>query len=190
MQYYLGGCALLLFFALLGGRVAFMRRKGVNVIVFGQTDKSDFLLVPIFLFFIYIVLTPIFKLPLWKQLAAPFWRSTVPGWLGLVLCLAALVGFVVTLKSFGNSFRVGIDENNPDKLVTNGMFAFSRNPLYVCFLLFFFGMFLVQHNLIMTIVFILFVVIINRQIIREENFLKKHYGLAYDDYCKKVRRYL
>jgi hypothetical protein len=47
--------------------------------------------------------------------------------------MAALIGFAVTLKSFGDSFRVGIDEKKPDKLVTSGMFAISRNPIYVCF---------------------------------------------------------
>jgi protein-S-isoprenylcysteine O-methyltransferase Ste14 len=33
--------------------------------------------------------------------------------------------------SFGTSFRVGIDVEHPDKLVTTGIFAVSRNPIYV-----------------------------------------------------------
>jgi protein-S-isoprenylcysteine O-methyltransferase Ste14 len=114
----------------------------------------------------------------------------IPGWVGLALCLVALIGFALTLVSFGDSFRVGIDEHTTDKLVTSGMFAISRNPIYVCFLMFFTGLFLIHRNIVIAVSVVLFALAIHRQVLREEMFLASHYGEEYENYCKKVRRYL
>ena len=170
-------------------RAAILRKQGIRVIVFGQTDKSDFILVPLVLAIAYTVLAKLFALPIPNALIHPFWISIIPGWLGLAICIAALIGFTFTLVSFGNSFRVGIDEDKPDKLITSGMFAFSRNPIYVCFLMFFKGLFLIHCNIVIAVAVVLFALAIHRQILREEKFLTKHYGSDYTDYRNKVRRY-
>ena len=190
MLRYLSVFALLLFFILLGGRALMLSKKGIRASVFGETDRSDFFLLPIFLVFAYAVFACAFGLPMPAVLAKPFWTNAAAGWPGFLLCVLALVGFFAALRSFGDSFRVGIDEKNPDKLVTSGMFAVSRNPIYVSFLLFFSGMFLLYPNPVFLCVFVLFVIAIHRQILREEAFLKVHYGKDYAEYCKRVRRYL
>ena len=171
-------------------RAAVLRKRGIRVIVFGQTDKSDFLLVPLVLAIAYSALANTFGLPIWGVLIRPFWTSMIPGWAGLILSLISIVGFALTLASFGDSFRVGIDEEKPDKLITQGMFAISRNPIYVCFLLFFTGLFLVHRNIVIAIAIVLFALAIHRQVIREEKFLASHYGEGYEEYRTKVRRYL
>ncbi|MCL2162783.1 MAG: isoprenylcysteine carboxylmethyltransferase family protein [Oscillospiraceae bacterium] len=171
-------------------RAVKLRKRGVRVIVFGQTDKNDFLLVPFVLAIVYTALAGAFGFPIWRVLTQPFWSNAVPGWVGLVLCLAAVIGVALTLVGFGDSFRVGIDESKPDKLVTNGMFAISRNPIYVCFLMFCAGLFLVHRNVAITVADVLFALVIHRQVMREEKFLATHYGAEYEEYRKKVRRYL
>ena len=187
---YGSALVLLLFFALLAGRSLMLHRRGIKAVVFGETDKSDFLLIPILLIFVYTVLACTFGLPVPEALAKPFWISRITRRIGLTLCMIALIGFAAALKSFGDSFRIGIDEKNPDRLVTSGMFAVSRNPIYVAFLLFFSGMFLQYPNWLLLGVLVLFALAIHRQILREEAFLKAHYGKDYEDYCKRVRRYL
>jgi len=171
-------------------RAAVLRRHGVRAMVFGQTDRSDFFLVPIMLIIIYSALANAFGLPMWHVLFQPFWNTPIPGWVGVVLCTISCVGFFLTLSGFGDSFRVGIDERKPGKLVTSGMFAISRNPIYVCFLLFFSGLFFIHHNIIIAAAVVIFAIVIHRQVLREEKFLAQHYGEEYEDYCKKVRRYL
>jgi len=171
-------------------RTAMLRKQGVRAIVFGQTEKSDFLLVPLVAAIVYSALANTFGLPMWGVLIHPFWSSEVPGWVGLLLCFITVICFALTLISFGSSFRVGIDENEPGKLVTSGMFAISRNPIYVCFLMFFIGLFLIHRNIVITAAVILFALAIHRQIIREEKFLLATFGDEYKEYCKKVRRYL
>lgn len=171
-------------------RAMLLRRKGIRATVFGATDKTDFLIVPFVLLIIYAALENTFRLPIWKPLVNPFWKTVTPGWAGLVLSAAAVVGMIFTLISFGDSFRVGIDEEKPDRLVTTGMFCFSRNPIYVCFDSFFCGLFLIHRNVAIAVAVIVFALLIHRQILREEKFLCSHYGAEYEEYFRKVRRYL
>ena len=190
LQNILSVCVFAMFAIIVLIRAAIMRNNGIKTIVFGATDKSDFLLVPVVASIAYTVLAKTFALPMWDSLIQPFWETGAPGWVGLGLCGLAIFGFFLTLISFGNSFRVGIDVKNPDKLVTTGMFSISRNPIYVCFLLFFIGLLLVHRNIVIAVAVILFALAIHRQILREEKFLKSHYGTEYEVYCWRVRRYL
>jgi protein-S-isoprenylcysteine O-methyltransferase Ste14 len=183
-------CVFAAFVILVLIRAAMMRKKGIRAIVFGATDKSDFLLVPAILAIAYTVLAKTFHLPIWFPLIRPFWEYAATGWIGLGLCGLALIGCIGALISFGDSFRVGIDEKNPDKLVTAGLFSISRNPIYVCFFLFLIGIFLIHCNIVILVSLVLFVLTIHRQVLREEKFLKNHYGAEYEAYRKKVRRYL
>jgi len=167
-----------------------LRKRGIRAIVFGKTDKSDFLLVFVVALFVYPAIAAQAGLPMWPPLVRHFWEAAAPGWAGLALCAAALAGFAASIVSFGLSFRVGIDEERPGKLVTVGMFAISRNPMYLCFIMLFAGLFLVHRNIVVMAATIVFTLAIHRQILREEAFLQKRYGDEYEDYCAKVRRYL
>ncbi|KPU44150.1 hypothetical protein OXPF_23180 [Oxobacter pfennigii] len=187
---YFSVIILILFFILIALRSMTLKRKGITAIVFGETDRNDFFLVPLFILFIYTVFACTFNLPIPPILIKSFWISKVSDLSGILLCVAGILGFSSTLISFGDSFRVGIDEKHPDKLVTSGMFAISRNPIYISFLIFFTGMFLLYPNLVIICVLILLSIAIHRQILREEAFLKIHYGKEYEEYFKKVRRYL
>ena len=190
MQYRLSIVLFALFVIMVIVRAAILNKRGVRVMVFGQTDKSDFLLVPMVLAIAYTALANAFGLPILDVLIRPFWEGTVYGWIGLVLCTVAVVGFALTLASFGESFRVGIDARTPGKLITGGMFAISRNPIYVCFLMFFAGLFLIHRNIVIAAATLLFAMVIHRQVLREEKFLASHYGAEYEAYRSKVRRYL
>ena len=192
MQGIIASIEFLCFAALVGSRVVMLRRRGVKAFVFGATDKTDFILVPCVLLVVYAILANAFSwpLPFAGVLSHPFWHSAVIAWLGVALCGAAIVWLAVTLRDFGTSFRVGIDEAKPDKLVTTGVFSISRNPIYVAFFAFFVGLFLVFPNLLFLVVVLLFAATLHRQVLREERFLKEHYGDEYAEYCQKVRRYL
>ena len=189
-QYYISIILFAMIVALAAGRAMILRRKGVNAFLFGATDKSDFLLLPLVLAIIYTICSGAFGLPLWKPLIAPFWNTQIPGAVGIALCVIAVVGIAASLVSFGDSFRVGIDEKESDELITTGMFALTRNPIYVCFDTFLCGQFLVHRNIIIAVAALGFALAIHRQILREEKFLVSHYRGEYEDYCKRVRRYL
>ncbi|MDR1073759.1 MAG: hypothetical protein LBL45_08815 [Treponema sp.] len=66
----------------------------------------------------------------------------------IIFCTISLVWFFATLKIFGRSFRVGIDENTNDTLIASGTFGISRNPIYVAIIVFFLGMCMAYPNVI------------------------------------------
>jgi len=108
---------------------------------------------------------------------------------GVALVTAGGAVFILALVSFGASWRVGIDAKTPGGLVTTGMFALSRNPIFVFLDLYAFGTFLING----TVGFLLFALVltagIHYQILQEESFLRSAYGTAYHDYCRRTARY-
>ena len=52
------------------------------------------------------------------------------------------------------------------------------------------GQFLVFPNWVPLIYLLAGAWLINRQVLREEKFLREHYGQEYDAYSRRVRRYL
>ena len=171
-------------------RAVILRRHGIRAFVFGVTDKSDFLIVPVILFLFYAFLAAVFDWPFPRFLKIIFWKNDTVIWPAIILCTLSLVWFAATLKTFGISFRVGIDTGTDNKLITGGTFAISRNPVYVGFISFFTGVFIAWPAVTALVFLVLFAAAIHRQVIREEKFLLKHYGQEYEDYCKKTRRYL
>jgi protein-S-isoprenylcysteine O-methyltransferase Ste14 len=108
----------------------------------------------------------------------------------VVFCLVGLALLLWSLVSFGQSFRVGIDTQHPDSLITTGIFSFSRNPIYVALAIILLGQFLIFPNWILLVYTCAAFWLFQRQVIREEDYLKQHYGEAYVAYCHRVRRYL
>lgn len=171
-------------------RSAMLRKNGVNAIVFGVTDKTDFIIVPIVLIYFYTIIAPIFNLPFPTIIENHFWNINILIWLAIIICTISLIWFAITLKTFGKSFRIGIDEKTPDELITTGTFAFSRNPIYISFIAFFFGIFLSYPTIVTTLFLIFMIIMIHRQILREEKFLKNHYGKEYEQYTTDIERYI
>jgi protein-S-isoprenylcysteine O-methyltransferase Ste14 len=169
-------------------RVIVMRRTGTRAMHFGSIDRTDFLIPPFALFYFYTVFAAAFNLPLVST--QRFFQSEVISWAGVFLCFGGLALLLLTLVSFGKSFRVGIDVDHPDKLVTTGVFAFSRNPIYVAFGLVLLGQFLVFPNWILLVYLAAGIWLVHRQVLREEEFLRKQYGQEYAEYCNRVRRYI
>ena len=171
-------------------RSIILRKHGIKAIVFGNTNKTDFIIIPFVLFFFYGLTVGVFNLPFPITIIKPFWNNIVMDIIATIICTISLIWFGLTLKTFGKSFRVGIDEYSKEDLIVNGTFSISRNPIYVGFLAFFIGIFIAYPNILTSIFLILFFIMIHRQILREELFLIEHYRNEYNEYCKKVRRYI
>ena len=188
MQRYLASLTIVLLIGIVLTRVLLMKRQGIGAMNFGKIDKTDFLIPPFALFYFYIVFAAAFNLPTVSN--QEFFHSGIISWVGVLLCLAGLLLMLLSVVSFGSSFRVGIDTDHPDKLVTTGVFAISRNPIYVAFWIVLFGQFLVFPNWILLVYLGAATWLFHRQVLREEEYLKEHYGREYSEYCSRVRRYL
>ncbi len=184
----IGAVTLLALVALVVIRIQVLKRRGIEAMNFGKLDRKDFLIPPFALFYFYVVFASAFHLP--TVSSRQFFRIEAVAWAGAVFCLAGLLLFVWSLISFGRSFRVGIDADHPDRLITSGAFGFSRNPIYVAFGTVLLGQFLIFPNWILLIYLVAAAWLIHRQVLREEGFLKEHYGREYAEYCRRVRRYI
>lgn len=165
-----------------------MQRQGIRAILFGKIDRKDFLIPPFALFLFYLVFARALQLPLPTR--QEFFQSDVTSWLGVGMCGAGLLLFLAGLVSFGRSFRVGIDTEHPDKLITSGVFAYTRNPIYLAFAFVLTGQFLIFPNWILLAYTVTGFWLFHRQVLREEVFLRQHYGDEFTEYSRRVRRYL
>lgn len=188
MQRYFAVLTIVLMVVMVLIQVMLLKKKGIESMNFGKIDKTDFLIPPFPLFYFYLVFAAAFNLPTISR--QEFFHSEMISWFGVFFCLAGLLLLWWGIFSFGRSFRVGIDENHPDKLITSGVFAFSRNPLYVAFALILLGQFLIFSNWILLLYIGAAAWLFHRQVLREEDYLKKHYGKEYAEYCSRVRRYI
>ncbi len=188
MPRYFGALTILLLLGMVWTRVLLMKRRRVKAMHFGNIDKKDFLIPPFALFYFYIVFAAAFH---WPTVARrELLRSGLVCWIGVFCCFAGLLLLALSLVSFGKSFRIGIDTDRPDELVTTGVFAYSRNPIYVAFAFVLLGEFLIFSNPLLLIYLVAAILLFHRQVLREEEFMRQHYGAEYSDYCTRVRRYL
>jgi protein-S-isoprenylcysteine O-methyltransferase Ste14 len=184
----LGALAIVLLPAMVLTRTVILRQRGVAAMKFGETDKTDFFIPPFVVFYLYLIFANAlaWPSPVHARLFSAHWAA----WLG-VLCAAIGVGLMAwSLVSFGTSFRVGIDTDRPDKLITTGIFAITRNPIYVAFGFVLVGEFLIQPSWIMLVYTLAGFALFHRQVLREEAFLRMHYGATFETYAARVRRYL
>ena len=110
---------------------------------------------------------------------------------GGVIIGIAIVMFAASIARFrrhGESFDVGKPTSN---LVTDGIYSTSRNPGYLAMLIVIFGIGCTANSLaIMLAVIPSFVSFNWLAIPREERYLRRTIGAEYDDYKKRVRRWL
>lgn len=192
MQRYLAVLSIILLIVMVITRILLLNKQGIKAMNFGKIDKKDFLIPPFALFYFYLIFANAFN---WPTIHQPevFHNARaheIISWVGVILCLFGLIFILWSIISFRKSFRVGIDVNHADELITTGVFAFSRNPIYVSFGLVLVGQFLIFSSWILFVYMVVGIFLFHRQVLREEEFLKKHYGKEYLEYCNRVRRYL
>lgn len=110
-----------------------------------------------------------------------------------VLLILGAIPVLSALSAFRHA-NTTVDPTHPGsatKIVTHGVFAYSRNPMYVSFALTLLAYIVFINNLLGLCGIVLFVWYMNRfQIEPEERFLTEKFGKEYTDYLLKVRRWI
>ncbi len=108
--------------------------------------------------------------------------------------LVTIVGILLTWlaqHAMGTSWRIGVREAECTELVTTGLFAVVRNPIFSCMLLTAAGFVLLLPNaLILTSAACLFLAIELQVRVVEEPYLLRTHGEAYAAYCRRVGRFV
>jgi len=101
----------------------------------------------------------------------------------LFLCF----GFYLDLSAkFKSKLFKNVEDN---KLITDGVYAITRNPVYSCAFLLCFGAILISNNLLLFFVpIICWIYMTIFWVNTEEKWLKDLYGQEYIEYCKKFNR--
>ena len=98
--------------------------------------------------------------------------------------------FLISVLCMKDSWRAGIPVKDKTELVTDGIYAYSRNPAFLGFDLQYIGMLLMFCNLLTGLFTVFAIVMLHLQILQEERYLTATFGRAYLDYRHRVFRYL
>ena len=118
------------------------------------------------------------------------WDSTALEYAGMGFVILGTALALAALWTMGRSWRIGIDEQAREALVTTGVFSISRNPIFVFFDLLAIGMACMSGTVFFLASSLIVVAATHVQILREEKHLRRRFGDEYDRYCRRVRRYL
>ena len=142
-----------------------------------------------------VVLVVVFAAVMWLT-ARLFSAATVVQLNWRVALIPLLAGAIVVLAGVA-AFRGAHTTVNPitpeasSSVVMTGVYRWSRNPMYLGFLLFLVGWELCLGNLVAALFLPFFVLYMNRyQIAPEERMLSQKFGSEYVDYTRRVRRWL
>jgi protein-S-isoprenylcysteine O-methyltransferase Ste14 len=131
---------------------------------------------------------PVIELAGWGQ---PLWTSSGSLGFGVALALLATIGTLAAQSNMGASWRIGVRETERTELVTTGIFARVRNPIFSFLLAGMLGVALVSPTPAMLAAFVLFVVAVELQVrLVEEPYLRRVHGDGYKRYCVEVGRFV
>lgn len=98
--------------------------------------------------------------------------------------------FLVSVICMKDSWRAGIPDQDRTKLVTDGIYQFSRNPAFLGFDFMYIGVLLMYCNPLTAFFSLFAIVMLHLQILQEEKYLADVFGEPYIQYKNRVFRYL
>lgn len=111
----------------------------------------------------------------------------------LAVLLGAIVAFFAIQMQLQRHMQIALTSNTfgtPQQLVTCGAFQYSRNPIYLAFLIPIAGL-IVVSPLAVLIAAVAYVVAMSMWVIpREEQVLSEKFPAAFAEYSAKVRRWI
>jgi protein-S-isoprenylcysteine O-methyltransferase Ste14 len=127
------------------------------------------------------------------NLFLPF--SIWPGvWIRIAGAVPLVIGiwlFLWARQTFRHHVTPLMPWNPVSELVQDGPYRFTRNPIYLAFVLWLLGASFIFNSAYLLALFVLVLVLFDRtQIPREERYLQEKFGEKYTQYKSKVRRWI
>lgn len=190
----------LLAFFLLYFAVAFVlptvrvrQRTGVNPLVLRRDDNAHGIVGRWFGAVLIAVLVMLFALTTGlpaDRLGRLAWVETDAARVaGAVLLIGSLLLVAVAQAQMGRSWRIGIDFGGQPPLVRSGLFARTRNPIFLGMRAALFGLFLTLPNAATLAVLLLGEALMQIQVRLEEQHLATVIGAEYEQYRASVPRW-
>ena len=176
-------------------RIVGLRQAGVNAVALRAGDDAHGFMSR--MFSVLLSTTVIFCLvyavrPATHATLGPLaWPGQeIVAWIGAALAIAGTALAVVAQFGMGRSWRIGFREGDESALVSDGLYRFSRNPIYVGMMGAMIGIFLTVPNAVTLTLLIAIWITTSVQIRLEEEFLSRRHGAAYEGYRARTRRWL
>jgi protein-S-isoprenylcysteine O-methyltransferase Ste14 len=83
----------------------------------------------------------------------------------------------------------GID-NPPTRIVTEGPYRLTRNPMYLAHLIFMLGLALTLRSVVALAILVLRAIWFHRRVVADEARLTARFGAEYTDYTRRVKRWV
>jgi len=129
-----------------------------------------------------------FVLPIGPRLASPNDLALAVGFTFVVIGFAIAVLSVRRFRLAGTSVVPGQPST---ALIIEGPYRFTRNPIYIAFILAYFGLAIILTSLWVLLLLIPVVVVLQRGAVKpEENYLERQFGETYRKYKSRVPRWL
>lgn len=117
--------------------------------------------------------------------------SRAVGATGLALMVLGLALVLISQAAMGNSWRIGVDEGEHTELVTRGVFALVRNPVFTGMAALLAGQVLAVPSVLSAAALIVFVTAVQVQVRAvEEPYLLRTHGRAYRSYLARTGRFV
>ncbi|MFO7477172.1 MAG: isoprenylcysteine carboxylmethyltransferase family protein [Methyloceanibacter sp.] len=155
-----------------------------------KTEAADVAIKPPFLFLGALVLGCLLSwvFPLGPGLGRPNTLALMTG-LGFVLIGLGLA--VASVRSFRAAGTSVVPGEPSTALVVTGPYAVTRNPIYVGFVLAYFGLAILLTSFWVLLLLIPVLIVLRRGVVeREEAYLERQFGDAYRRYQARVPRWL
>ena len=178
---------LLVFYGIYFGKLMVQKKHGIRTHQIGTRKEKSIHTVELLMSIATLCIVPV-------QLLSIVWNlSWLPDNARFTGFLTGMLGdfiFLISVLTMKDSWRAGIPDKDKTEFVSNGIYAFSRNPAFLGFDFMYISLCLMICNLF-TIVFTVFaIVMLHLQILQEETYLTNTFGETYLQYRKRVFRYL
>lgn len=110
-------------------------------------------------------------------------------WAGALLAPAGIILVFAAQSNMGASWRIGVDTSETTELVTDGLFAVTRNPIFLGMLSFWLGMALLVPDVLSVAAFVIALIAVEVQVrMVEEPYLRRTHGDDYERYAARTGR--
>ena len=179
---------LLVFYGIYFGNMLGQKKKGIRTNQIAKGDKAEELMYIEFIMKIATIGVPVYELVsiLWGiNKASENMRIA-----GLIIATVGVMIFGLSVYTMRDSWRAGIPESDRTKMVSEGIYSISRNPAFCGFDLTYIGILLMFFNIPLLVFTCFAIFTLHLQILQEEKYLEKVFGIEYREYRRKVFRYL
>ena len=110
------------------------------------------------------------------------YQVNIYSYLGWIVYILGIALVLITIIHFSDKSNSG--------LRVKGVYKYSRNPMYICYFIYFLGCSLLLNSWIYFLVLLVFQLSAHWIILSEERWCEKNYGDSYLSYKDSVRRYI